>query len=48
MYPAFNTFLAAVRTAGLTDLLTSGRQRLMFAQPIKTFSSCRKDELDAR
>ena len=44
--PAFNTFLAAVKTAGLTDLLTSGGPHLVFAPTDKAFASLPKDQLD--
>jgi uncharacterized surface protein with fasciclin (FAS1) repeats len=45
--PSFDTFLAAVKTAGLTDLLTSGGPHLVFAPTDQAFASLPKDRLDA-
>ena len=45
--PSFDTFLAAVKTAGLTDLLTSAGPHLIFAPTDKAFASLPKDQLDA-
>ncbi len=45
--PSFDTFLTAVKNAGLTDLLTSGGPHLVFAPTDKAFASLPKDQLDA-
>jgi uncharacterized surface protein with fasciclin (FAS1) repeats len=45
--PSFDTFLTAVKNAGLTDLLTSGGPHLVFAPTDKAFASLSKDQLDA-
>ncbi len=45
--PSFDTFLTAVKTAGLTDLLTNGGPHLIFAPTDKAFASLPKDQLDA-
>jgi TolB protein len=45
--PSFATFLAAVKTAGLTDLLTTGGPHLIFAPTDAAFAALPKDQLDA-
>ena len=43
----FNTFLNAIETAGLTDLLTTGSPYLLFAPTDEAFDALPKEELDA-
>jgi Tol biopolymer transport system component/uncharacterized surface protein with fasciclin (FAS1) repeats len=45
--PSFATFLAAAKTAGLTDLLTTGGPYLLFAPTDAAFAALPKDQLDA-
>ena len=45
--PSYATFLAAVKTAGLTDLFTSGGPHVVFAPTDKAFVALPKDQLDA-
>ena len=45
--PSFATFLAAVKTAGLTDLLSTGGPYLVFAPTDAAFAALPKDQLDA-
>ncbi len=45
--PSYATFLAAVKTAGLTDLLTTGGPHLVFAPTDKAFAMLPKDQRDA-
>ena len=43
----FNTFLDAVETGGLTDLLTTGSPYMLFAPTDEAFEALPKEELDA-
>ncbi len=45
--PSFATFLAAVKTAGLTDLLTTGGPHLVFVPSDEAFAALSKDQLAA-
>ena len=45
--PSFDTFLAAVKSAGLTDLLTAGGPYLLYAPTDEAFEALPKDQLDA-
>jgi hypothetical protein len=44
---AYTTLLAAIKTAGLTDLLTTGGPYLLLAPTDETFAALPKDQLDA-
>ncbi len=43
----FNTFLNAIETAGLTDLLTTGSPYMLFAPTDEAFEALPKEEFDA-
>ena len=45
-FPSFATFLAAIKSGGLTDLLTTGEPYLVLAPTDKAFSALPKDQLD--
>ena len=45
--PAFTTFLAALKTAGLTDMLATGGPYLVFAPTDEAFDALPKDKRDA-
>jgi Tol biopolymer transport system component len=45
--PSFATFLAAVKNAGLTELLSTGGPYLVFAPTDAAFAALPKDQLDA-
>ena len=46
-FPTFATFLAAVKSAGLADLLTTGGPYLVIAPTDEAFAALPKDQLDA-
>jgi hypothetical protein len=45
--PSFTTFLAAIKIAGLTDLLITGGPYLVFAPTDKAFAALPKDQLES-
>ncbi len=45
--PTFDTFLAAIKTAGLTDLLTTGGPYVLFVPTDDAFAAMPKDQRDA-
>jgi uncharacterized surface protein with fasciclin (FAS1) repeats len=46
-YPAFNTFLAALKTTGLSDVLATGDPYLIFAPTDDAFAALPKEQRDA-